>query len=312
MGRVIVVGAGVIGLSCAVRLLEAGHRVDVLARELPRETTSAVAAAIWYPYRAGPLERVLAWSRTSYDVFAALAAEEPDSGVVLREGTEVVPRPSELTREKPWWADAVPDLHETLDVPSGYDGGWAFTAPVVEMPVYLDWLAARVVAAGGSITRLNLHGLPRPGEGGPDAVVNCSGIGAKFLAADPSLHPVQGQVVLVEQVGLERWWLESVAQEGPTYVVPRSRDIVVGGTDVEGEWSRTPSPDVAAAILRRALRLVPALAGAEVIGHRVGLRPARPEVRVERVGDVVHCYGHGGAGVTLSWGCAREVVELLG
>ena len=118
MGRVTVVGAGVIGLSCALRLLEAGHRVDVLARELPRETTSAVAAAIWYPYRAWPLERVLAWSRTSYDVFAAMAAEEPDSGVVLREGTEVVARPSELTREKPWWADAVPDLHETLDVPA--------------------------------------------------------------------------------------------------------------------------------------------------------------------------------------------------
>jgi D-amino-acid oxidase len=106
--------------------------------------------------------------------------------------------------------------------------------------------------------------------------------------------------------------LERVADEGPTYVVPRSRDIVIGGTDVVGEWSRTPSPEVAAAILRRALRLVPALAGADVIGHKVGLRPARPEVRLERVGDVVHCYGHGGAGVTLSWGCADEVAGLLG
>jgi D-amino-acid oxidase len=312
VGRVLVVGAGVIGLSCAVRLLEAGHRVDVLARELPLETTSAVAAAIWYPYRALPEDRVLAWSRTSYDVFAAIAAEHADSGVVLREGTEVEVRSSGLTREKPWWSDAVPGLHETLDVPRGYDGGWAFSAPVVEMPVYLGWLAGRVLAAGGSITRLNLHGLPLPGDGGPDAVVDCSGIGAKFLAADPSLHPVQGQVVLVEQIGLERWWLESVAEAGPTYVVPRSRDIVVGGTDVEGEWSRTPSPDVANAILRRGLRLVPELAGAQVLGHKVGLRPARPEVRVERVGDVVHCYGHGGAGVTLSWGCAGEVVELLG
>ncbi|WP_028651000.1 FAD-dependent oxidoreductase [Nocardioides halotolerans] len=308
MGRVTVVGAGVIGLSCALRLLEAGHRVDVLARELPRETTSAVAAAIWYPYRAWPQERVLAWSRSSYAAFAALAAEDPDCGVVLREGTEVG-----LTRaEKPWWADAVPDLHETLDVPAGHDGGWAFTAPVVEMPVYLEWLASRVLDAGGSITRLTLHGLPSAGGDGPTAVVDCAGLGAKFLAADPTLHPVQGQVVLVEQVGLERWWLESGSEGGPTYVVPRSRDVVVGGTDVEGEWSRTPSPDVAAAILRRALRLVPALAGAEVLGHKVGLRPARPEVRVERVGDVVHCYGHGGAGVTLSWGCADEVVGLLG
>jgi len=312
MGRVIVVGAGVIGLSCALRLLEAGHRVDVVARDLPRETTSAAAAAIWYPYRAGPQEQVLAWSRASYREFARLAAEHPDSGVVLREGTEVVASPNGSTREKPWWSDVVPDLHETLDVPSGYDGGWAFTVPLVEMPIYLDWLAGQVLAAGGSITRLNLHGLPGTGAGGPDAVVDCSGIGAKFLASDPSLYPVQGQVVLVEQVGLERWWLDDTNAEGPAYVVPRSRDIVVGGTDVEGEWSRTPSPDVAAAILRRALRLVPALAGAEVAGHKVGLRPARPAVRLERVGDVVHCYGHGDAGVTLSWGCADDVAALLG
>jgi D-amino-acid oxidase len=307
MSRVIVVGAGVVGLSCALRLLEAGHRVDVLARELPRETTSAVAAAIWYPYRAWPHDRVLAWSRTSYDEFARLAADHPDSGVVLREGTEVVASRT----EKPWWADAVPDLHETVDVPAGYDGGWAFTAPLVEMPVYLHWLAGQVLAAGGSITRINLHGLPRTGDGGPDAVVDCSGIGAKFLASDPSLYPVQGQVVLVEQVGLERWWLDGTDAAGPTYVVPRSHDIVVGGTDVEGEWSRTASPDVAHAILRRALRLVPALAGAEVVGHKVGLRPARPTVRLERVGDVVHGYGHGGAGVTLSWGCAADVAELV-
>jgi D-amino-acid oxidase len=308
MGRVTVVGAGVIGLSCAVRLLDAGHRVDVLARDLPRETTSAVAAALWYPYRAWPQERVLAWSRTTYATFAAIAAEDTASGVVLREGTEVV---ASGVREEPWWADAVPDLRETVDVPAGYDGGWTFTTPVVEMPIYLGWLAEQVLAAGGSITRLNLHGLPCTGDGSATAVVDCAGMGAKFLAADPSVHPVQGQVVVVEQVGLERWWLDGTAG-GPTYVVPRSRDIVVGGTDVEGEWSRTPSPEVAGTILRRALRLVPELVGADVLGHRVGLRPARPEVRLERVGDVVHCYGHGGAGVTLSWGCADEVAELLG
>ena len=312
MGRVLVVGAGVVGLSCAARLLEAGHRVDVLARDLPLETVSALAAAIWHPYRVGPQERVQAWSRTTYEVFAELAAAHPDSGVRMQEGTEIVVRPGGAALERPWWADGVPDLRETVEVPTGFDGGWTFTAPVAEMPLYLRWLADRVLEAGGSITRLNLHGLPASGADGADVVVNCSGIGAKFLAADASVHPVQGQVVLVEQVGLERWWLDSETHESPTYVVPRSRDIVVGGTDVEGEWSRTPSPEVAGTILRRALRLVPALAGAEVIGHRVGLRPARPEVRLERVGDVVHCYGHGGAGMTLSWGCAGEVVELVG
>ena len=215
----------------------------MVARDLPRESTSAVAAALWYPYRALPYDRVLAWSRASYDAFAALAADAPDAGVRMQGGVEVL-REAE---ERPWWAEAVPDLAETYAVPDGYEVGWTFTAPVVEMPVYLDWLADLVLERGGTITRMNLSGLPS----GADVVVNCTGIASRFLAADETVSPVQGQVVLVEQVGLERWWLDA---GGPTYVVPRSHDIVVGGTDVEGEWSRTPSPDVASAILRRALR----------------------------------------------------------
>ena len=84
MARVIVVGAGVVGLTCALRLLEDGHRVDVLARDLPLETTSAVAAALWYPYRAYPFERVTAWSAAGYRRFADLAGDE-GTGVVMRQ-----------------------------------------------------------------------------------------------------------------------------------------------------------------------------------------------------------------------------------
>ena len=125
---------------------------------------------------------------------------------------------------------------------------------------------------------------------------------------ETDVHPGRGQVVLVEDVDVDRWWLDGA---GPTYVVPRSSQVVVGGTFEEDAWDRTPSPDTAAAILERATRLVPALAGGRVVGHRVGLRPVRSEVRLERVGDVVHCYGHGGAGVTLAWGCADEVAALV-
>ena len=146
--------------------------------------------------------------------------------------------------------------------------------------MYLAWLAARIEELGGTITRLNLAALPV----GPDVVVNAAGIGARLLASDLSVGPVRGQVVYLSQVGLEQWFLESASP--PTYVVPRSHDIVVGGTDEEGEWSRTPSPDIAAAILARARRLVPALESARVLRHRVGLRPARPSVRVERVARV--------------------------
>ncbi|WP_166140563.1 NAD(P)/FAD-dependent oxidoreductase [Nocardioides ochotonae] len=299
MSRVIVVGAGVVGLTSAVRLLEAGHRVDVVARDLPLETTSAIAAALWYPYRALPQERVTAWAARSREVLAALAAADPDAGVRLRRGTEVLAEAA----GPPWWAGAVPVLEAPRVLPPGYAGGWSFVAPVVDMPVHLRWLAARVEALGGTLTRLNLAALPD----GADLVVDCAGIGTRLLAADRSVEPVRGQVVHLEQVGLEEWWLDAA---GPTYVVPREREIIVGGTDEEGVWSRTPDPDVADSILRRATALVPQIAGARVLRHRVGLRPVRPTVRLERVGRVIHCYGHGGAGVTLAWGCAEEVAGL--
>jgi len=304
MSRVIVVGAGVIGLSCAVRLLEAGHEVDVVARDLPLETTSAVAAALWYPYRAYPYERVTAWSRRSYTEFATLAGVE-HTGVAMLHGTEV----HRTRMPDPWWRDAVPTLTRVSAFPPPYTDGWSFVAPIIEMPIYLQWLVQRVESLGGTLTRMALAALPDRAE----VVVNATSLGARRAADDPSVMPVQGQVVYLEQVGLDRWWLDS---SGPTYVVPRAHDIVVGGTDEEGEWDRRPDPDVAKLIVDRAVEIVPELARARVVGHKVGLRPARPEVRLEVQASaetrVVHCYGHGGAGVTLSWGCADDVVALVG
>ncbi len=299
MGRVVVVGAGVTGLTCAVRLAEAGHRVDVLARDLPLETTSVVAAALWYPYKALPQDRVTAWAATSYAVFGELSTR--DAGVQMMAGTEMLGVPT----EDPWWASAVPDL-ERPGPSDGYADAWSFTAPVIDMPVHLRWLRERLSVLGGTLTRMSLGALPR-GTGG-DVVVNCAGLGARLLADDTDMHPVRGQVLLLEGVDLDRWWLDSA---GPTYVVPRTRTVVVGGTDEDHDWSRTPSPETATRMLHRAVRLVPELASGRVVGHRVGLRPVRSTVRLEAEGRVVHCYGHGGAGVTLSWGCAEEVTRLV-
>jgi D-amino-acid oxidase len=304
--RAIVVGAGVVGLSCAVRLAEAGHQVDVVARDLPLETTSAVAAALWYPYRAYPFERVTGWAQRSYDEFVRLAESSPKAGVNLVPGTEVFRQPT----ADPWWRAAVPALERVRALPDGYRDGWSFSAPVIEMPVYLGWLRQRLETLGGTVTRMALTALP-DGAGGA-LVVNACGLAGRSLADDSTLLPVRGQVVYVEQFGLDRWWL---SPEGPTYIVPRSHDVVVGGTDEEGSWDRRPDPTTAERILERATGLLPELAGVRVTGHRVGLRPARSTVRLEeeRRADgsrVIHCYGHGGAGVTLSWGCADEVLAL--
>ena len=294
-------GAGVTGLTCALRLAQDGHRVDVLARDLPLETTSVVAAALWYPYKALPQERVTAWSREAYAAFVGLAEDE-DTGVRMMPGTEVLHGP---TRD-PWWAEAVPDLARVTP-PAGYAGAWSFTAPVIDMPVYLRWLRTRLEELGVTVTRVSLGALPQPDD--VDAVVvNCAGLGARLLASDHEIRPVRGQVVLVRGVELDRWWLDA---EGPTYVVPRLREVLVGGTDEPDDWSRTASTETARSILHRATRLVPELSDAEVVAHRVGLRPVRPSVRLEAVDRVVHCYGQGGSGVTVSWGCAAEVARLV-
>jgi D-amino-acid oxidase len=307
--RVIVVGAGVIGLSSALRLAEQGHDVAVLARDLPPETTSAVAAALWHPYRAFPRDAVTRWSASTYTELSRLAGEEAGCGVAVRWGTELVRGPVTT----PWWHDAVPRLDPLTTVPDGYDGGWRLPVPVADMSVYLPWLAGRLTALGVTITRSWLPALPAPS---PEVtVVNCSGLAARALAADDSVTPVRGQVVLVEQVGLEEWTLASSGATDLTYVVPREKVVVVGGTAQEGAYEPRPDAATADAILARARALVPELARATVVGHRVGLRPARPAVRLEAEhvsdGTVVHCYGHGGAGVTLSWGCADDVAALV-
>jgi len=305
--RVIVVGAGVVGLTSAVCLAEHGADVHVVARDLPLETTSAVAAAWWYPYRALPQDRVTGWSARSYEVFAELSAD-PRTGVVMRDGVEL----HRVMQPDPWWREAVPSLDRVRELPDGYVDGWRYRGPVVEMPVYLGYLRRRLLEAGGTLTRLALHGMPP----GADAVVNCTGLAARAIVGDTAVHPVRGQVVRLSQVGLETVWLDASGPT-PTYVVPRSTDVIVGGTDDTDRWDLRPDPVVAEDILRRATALVPALATAEVLGHRVGLRPGRSTVRLERqerpsASPVVHCYGHGGAGVTLSWGCAADVAALVG
>ncbi len=308
--RVVVVGAGVVGLTSAVRLAEAGYDTHVLARDLPLETTSAVAAAMWYPYLARPRDAVTRWAARSLEVLAELSQAGPDSGVRMRAGIELLStdRPAD-----PWWRDAVPNLETVARPRDGYGSGWRMTVPVADMATYLPFLVDRLAAAGGTLTRTWLANLPDTG-----VVVNATGLASRALAGDETLTPVRGQVVRVAQVGLEEWLLEDSDPARPLYVVPRERDVVVGGTADRGSWDRTPDPATARQVLARATALVPELAGAEGLGHRVGLRPARPTVRLEAVphddgspGGVVHCYGHGGAGVTLSWGCADDVLAAV-
>ncbi|MEN3279080.1 MAG: D-amino-acid oxidase [Solirubrobacteraceae bacterium] len=123
---------------------------------------------------------------------------------------------------------------------------------------------------------------------------------------------VGGQIVRVAAPDVTEWLVDQRDPDRLVYVVPRERDVVLGGTAQEGDEDREPDPATTEAIRARCAELVPAVRDAPIVSVAVGLRPARPSVRLEAESRVVHCYGHGGAGVTLAWGCAVEVAALLG
>jgi D-amino-acid oxidase len=309
---VIVVGCGVIGLTTAISLRESGLDANIVTAELPEATTSSVAAAIWYPYKAYPEDLVLSWGRKTYEVLEKLSATS-ESGVLMRDGVEIWHEPA----SDPWWADAVPYVRRlrTDELPPGYSTGHAFVAPVVEMPVYLSHLMDRFAASGGNVERRTLSSLDEV-SGETRVIVNCAGLGARDLVADAFMYPIRGQIVRVRNPGLKRFVLDEENPEGVTYIVPRSDDCILGGTAEEGEWNLEPDPETARGILSRCKSLEPQLEGAEVLEHRVGLRPGRPAIRLEREdgpADVplIHNYGHGGSGITLSWGCAEATLELV-
>ncbi|MGW0738060.1 FAD-dependent oxidoreductase [Streptomyces sp. NPDC002851] len=313
---VIVVGGGVIGLTTAVVLAERGARVRVWAREPAEDTTSAVAGALWWPYRIEPAELVASWALESLREHTADAEAPDETGVRLVSGVHAGQRLSGLGA----WAGGLPGLREVYgdEVPgAAYERGVRVRLPLIDMAVHLAWLRRRLAAAGGVVELRGVRDLAEAGAVAP-VVVNCSGLGARELVPDPEVFGVRGQLVLVENPGVEEWFTDAAAgADALTYFFPRGDVVALGGTAEEGAEGRVPDPAVAAAIVARCAAVRPELGRAQVVRHLVGVRPGRRSgVRLEREqgtwgGLLVHNYGHGGAGVTVAWGCARAAAELV-
>jgi D-amino-acid oxidase len=308
----LVVGSGVSGLTTAVSLREAGFEVRIWTAEPPARTTSAAAGAIWDPYLPESGDRVLEWSRRTLRELQLLAAD-PATGVRMVTGIEASRQPV----EPPTWAHLVPGFRRCVgdELPDGFADGFHYTAPLVDMPVYLDYLVKRFQSMGGVIERRRISSLAEATAEAP-LVVNCTGIGARSVVPDEELRPIRGQLVVVANPGIDEFfWEETGSSPALTYIFPHGPTVVLGGTAEDGSWELEPSLDTAHAILARCAGVDTRLRGATILAHRVGLRPTRSTVRCEEElrpesgVRLVHNYGHGGAGVTLSWGCASEIVS---
>jgi len=313
---VLVIGAGVSGLTAAICLAEAGCGVTVAAAQRAPQITSAAAGAIWGPHLVGIDERVTRWGAVTLARLTELATD-PASGVHLASGVTASADPR---AEAFGWAGALGTASPCGpgDLPDGYAAGWRLTAPIVSMPAYLGYLMARLDRAGGQLREAQFGSLTQAAAlTTAPVIVNCSGIGARRLVPDLDVRPVRGQVVVTENPGLSDFFVGVGQDAGDvSYYFPHGDVAVLGGTEEPGNWSLEPDPVTAERILRACAAVQPRLRGATVTGHRVGLRPWRPSVRLEaETMDggrlLLHNYGHGGAGVSLSWGCALEVTALV-
>lgn len=310
MTDALVIGAGVVGLTSALALQQAGRQVTIWTREPTARTTSAVAAAIWLPFLAEPRARVLPWARRSFELLRQWAAD-PHSGIAMTRMLEV----RSLADPEPWWASIVDRVEhvERSELPFG-DAAIAATVPICDTTRFLPWLLQRFHDHGGVLEQRTVHGF---GEAfaRADDVVNCSGLGARALCNDHDLRAIRGQVLVLPRQGVDEAWIDDTGAE-PFYALPRSDDVVLGGTAQIDDERTEPAGDDTEAILAACRQRLPALAQLPVRAVKVGLRPGRTAVRLELERPapgrrLVHNYGHGGSGFTLAPGCAEQVVALL-
>jgi len=320
--NVAIIGAGVSGLTCGVVLAEHGYRTAIFAKDIGQQTTSSVAGAVWFPYHVEPAERVIPLALETYQVLLDLA-RFPESGVSIIESRQFL-RIGEI--EIPDWAiplgaqrlsSVATGLWPVQDYaqPGGcsFKSGFSLRVPLMDTTIYLDYLAARFLKAGGEINAnvdfKNLEDV----DSKSDLVINCAGIGARDLVRDHDLEPHRGQVAIVPRI--EGLSCAIVCDDEPLmYAIPRAKDCVFGGTNDVSD-NLLADPATTSRIIAEGSRVLN-IDKPPVFAERVGLRPFRRSgVRLERgqLRDgraVIHNYGHGGAGFTLSWGCARKVLEL--
>jgi len=312
---VLVIGAGVSGLTTAICLAEAGCAVTVAAADRPSRTTSAAAGAVWGPHLVGMDDRVEKWGAQTLARLTELAGD-PATGVQLATG--VMATRSEHSDPIDWVA-AIDNTRpcDPAELPACYLGGWRLVVPTVSMSVYLEYLLARLTRAGGELRTAAFTSLDRAAEfSGAPVIVNCSGIGARRLVPDSDVMPVRGQVIIAENPGLSEFFVGvGDTHDDLSYYFPHGDIVLMGGTEESGNWSLGPDPRTTARILRGCAAIEPRLRDVTVTAQRIGLRPVRPSVRLEEERldgrRLLHNYGHGGAGVTLSWGCAREVTAAV-
>ncbi len=306
MKKVSVIGCGVIGLTTAITLEKAGYDVKIITKNLHFKTTSAIAAAIWMPYKANPIDLVNKWSLETYHILEKMS-HDPITGVNMVDFLYLT-----QTDEIPSWEEAMPTEHlrkaSKKELPPSYSFGYVARVPMIETPIFLEYLFDEFRGEILMDEILDLEEACTP----DNIVINCTGLGAKLLTNDEALYPVRGQIVKMQASPN----LLSAADDHPDhffYILPRKDCVVLGGTADANNYNLNPDDSATSAIINRAKKVVPKIGNLPLLNVEVGLRPYRSSIRLEKEPDknIIHNYGHGGSGFTVSWACAGEVLKRV-
>jgi D-amino-acid oxidase len=292
------------------------------------------------------LARAKQWCAVSYERFTELA-RQPGTGVFLRPVTFYFPKPIDADRRQ---LDKMHELQERVqgfrraaaliaehgvNPCLGLRDAYTHVAPMIDTDTYLPWLLAETHRAGCRIHTRKVTGkLDQTADAlledyGAAAIVNCTGLGAAELT-DDEVYPVRGAIIRVRNDGRAMPRIEqahcishngSSTERGFVFIVPRGDDrLILGGFAEPNERSLDIDMEHYEPIRemhRRCVKFLPSLRNAEIDAAesvRVGLRPFRRggvRLETEPGAPIVHNYGHGGSGVTYSWGCALEAVERV-
>jgi D-amino-acid oxidase len=336
--NIAVIGAGVIGLSSGIRLLENGFDVTLFAREIPHKMTSApvssmaapailapknldkpypmashAAPAFWLPlpYSAYPEDSVLRWAKTSLEIYRQFTPEMGVSSVLIEEFYH-----EDLGL--PLWTKILDDYIDVPknELPPGYARALFGNTLLIDTSIYLEYLLKHFQELGGVIHQQEFFHLHEVDEKFK-IIINCSGVSSNQLVPDEKTFPIRGQYLVTEKIpALKKIVFSTVDEDNYILIVPRTNDCYIGGTTRRNDWNTEVDEELSKEILRRAKEFEPLIKDAVVKYAGVGLRPGRESVRLEaeQMPDqrtVIHNYGHGGSGYTCSWGCADDVVELV-
>ncbi|CAG9823839.1 unnamed protein product [Phaedon cochleariae] len=326
MYNIAVVGCGVVGITSALAIQNRVKKctVTIYAHEVSPNTTTDIAGGLWEPYllQETPEEKVAEWSKTTYDYLLRLwiQGKAGDAGICLQPVTTATDNEN---YQRPNWLDStlghtMMSEGDLMMLSKRYGtelvGGVTFMSFMWEGATLLPFLQKEFIDNGGNIVMKYIEDIEE--LSGYDVVVNCTGLGANKLMGDTNVKPIRGQIIKVRAPWIFHSFLIDSEKSG--YVLGNKNFVILGGTRQHDDSTKVDDDDKNN-ILRNCSKLVPSIKSAEIIEHQVGLRPARNKVRLEaeikRNGDnevrIVHNYGHGGAGITLSVGCAEEAAKLV-